>query len=90
MSLIRFHFRRTRAVELIHPTAPRVGIFVQAQRARSTGPQAHVSPYVVDEERGVRRQVYDAFWRFAVILLGLYCGFGVGRAVWHFARGLPL
>jgi hypothetical protein len=88
MAVIRLPARRVRALEPIHRTTPRVGIFVQAQRARSTGPQSHEHPYIADEERGVRGQVLDALGRFAVILLGLYCGAGVGRAVWHFVRGV--
>jgi hypothetical protein len=78
--------RRARELEPIHRTTPRVGIFVQAQRARATGPQAHQHPYVADEERAVRRQVLDGLGRFAIILLGLYLGAGLGRAVWHFVR----
>jgi hypothetical protein len=88
MPVIQLPVRRSRELEPIHRTTPRVGIFVQAQRARSTGPQAHQHPYVADEERAVRSQVLDALGRFGVILVGLYCGLGVGRAVWHFARGL--
>jgi hypothetical protein len=88
MAVIRLPARRVRALEPIHRTTPRVGIFVQTQRARATGPQAHQHPYIADEERGVRGQVLDALGRFAVILLGLYCGLGVGRAVWHFVRGV--
>lgn len=87
MAVIRLPTRRTRALAPIHPTTPRVGIYVKAQRARSTGPQAHQHPYIADEERGVRHQVLDALGRFTAISLGLYCGLGVGRAVWHFVRG---
>lgn len=87
MAVIRLPARRMRALEPIHRTTPRVGIFVQAARARSTGPQAHLSPYVADEERTVRGQVFDALVRFTAILLGLYCGLGAGRAVWHFVHG---
>lgn len=87
MAVIRFPSRRPRNIEVVHPTTPRVGIFVKAQRARSTGPQAHQHPYIADKERGVRHQVRDALVRFTAIALGLYCGLGVGRAVWHFVRG---
>lgn len=87
MSLI-LPMRRERALEPIHRTTPRVGIFVQAQRARATGPQAHQTPYIADEERAVRGQVLDALVRFAAILLGLYCGAGLGHTVWTFVRGL--
>jgi hypothetical protein len=88
MAVIQLPVRRARELEPIHRTTPRVGIFVQAQRARATGPQAHQTPYIADEERAVRRQVFDALTRFAIILLGLYLGTSVGRPVWHFVRGL--
>lgn len=86
MAVIQLPVRRARELEPIHRTTPRVGIFVQAQRARSTGPQAHQHPYIADEERGVRQQVLAALVRFAAILIGLYAGAGVGPAVWHFVR----
>jgi hypothetical protein len=88
MPVIQLPLRRVRELDPIHRTTPRVGIFVQAQRARSTGPQAHQTPYIADEERAVRRQVLDALVRFAAIVLGLYCGAGIGSTVWHFVRGL--
>ncbi len=66
MSIIQFPDRRSRALEPIHPTAPRVGIFaIAARRQRSVGPQAHLHCYIADEDRAIWRQVLRAlaaFW----------------------------
>lgn len=78
MSVIRFLPRRTREVKVVHPTTPRVGIFVKAQRARSTGPQAHQHPYISDEERAVRGQVLDALGRLTMIIASLALGLQLG------------
>lgn len=86
MSVIRFPSRRARPIEVVHPTTPRVGIFVKAQHARSTGPQAHQTPYIADEEMGVRRQVFRALIVLSVILLSSYCSLRVCLAVWDFVR----
>lgn len=88
MPVIRFPSRRTRAVDVVHPTTPRVGIFVKAQRARSTGPEAHESPYIADEERSMRRQVFSALAWLAVILASSYCSIHLAMAAWQFMRGL--
>lgn len=87
MAVIHLPVRRARTLDPIHRTTPRVGIFVLAQRARATGPQAHQHPYIADERRVEDMKLRDALARFAVILLGLYCGLGVGRAAWNFVRG---
>lgn len=85
MSLI-LPVRRTRALDPIHRTTPRVGIFVIAQRARSTGPQAHLHPYIGDEERAVRHQVLHALGKFAAICCGLVIGLQVGHLFAGIAR----
>lgn len=71
MPVIRFASRRARPVDVVHPTTPRVGIYVQAARARSTGPQAHLSPYVDDEERSTNEMVLRALVKFAAAAAGL-------------------
>ncbi len=81
MPVIRILSRRARAIEVVHPTTPRVGIFVKTQRARSTGPQAHLSPYIVDEDRAVNAQVFYALGRLGWILGALLLGLLVGRAL---------
>lgn len=81
MPVIRFPSRRARPVEVIHPTAPRVGIFVQAQRARSTGPQAHQHPYMDDEERSTNEQVLNALVKVAAVLGAFALGVRIARAV---------
>lgn len=78
---------RTRALDPIHPTAPRVGIFAQAARVRSTGPKAHLSPYIADEERSVRKQVRHALVVLSVSMLSCYCSIRICIAAWHFIRG---
>jgi hypothetical protein len=88
MPVIRLSTRRTRALDPIHPTTPRVGIFVKAARARSTGPQANQHPYVADEERAVRGQVRHALIMLGLILLSTYCSVRAGIAIWHLVRGL--
>ena len=90
MPVIHLPVRRVRALEPIHRTPPRVGIYLAAQRARSTGPQAHETPYIADEERKVRHQVLWALGRFVTIFCGLVLGLQIGRllaAIVHlFAR----
>lgn len=73
--------------KLVHPTAPRVGVFIKAERARSTGPKSHQSPYVADEERSTNEKVLHALIVFAATLLGLYLGFSAGLAVWPLILG---
>lgn len=87
MPVIRFPSRRPRNIEVVHPTTPRVGIFVKAQRARSTGPQAHQHPYISNEEQIVRNQVLHALVVLGIVLLSSYCSARICLAVWHFARG---
>lgn len=69
MNVIYLSDRRERALEPIHRTPPRVGIYVAAARVRrSTGPQAHQTPYVADEERAINHLVCAALFRFAALV----------------------
>lgn len=88
MPMIRFLSRRARNIEVVHPTAPRVGIFVKAQRARSTGPQAHLNTYIADEERLVRGQVIVALGRLTLILCVVALGLQIFGFVEHLAISL--
>lgn len=82
MSIIRFPDRRARALEPIHPTAPRVGIFaIAARRARSTGPQAHLHCYIADEERAVWRKVLRALSAFGMIVGSWAIAITISRAL---------
>ncbi len=69
MPVIHLPVRREHTLEPIHRTPPRVGIYVAAARARSTGPQAHVHTYVDDEAREDRRQLARALRRTACVAL---------------------
>lgn len=80
MPVIHLPVRQPRALEPIHRTPPRVGIYVAAARARATGPQAHLSPYVADEQRAVARQVRTALLRFSGIVATLALVVHVARA----------
>jgi len=88
MPVIRFPSHRPRPVEVVHPTTPRVGIFIKAQRARSTGPQAHQTPYIDDEELRMRRHVFRALIGLSAILLSSYFSLRACFALWHFVAGM--
>ncbi len=81
MTIIGFPARSARQVELIHSTTPRVGIFVMAPRARATGPQAHLWPYVADEEQAGRRQVRATLLRAISILWAVALVLYLSRAL---------
>lgn len=74
--------------KLIHPTAPHVGIFINAERVRSTGPKSHQSPYIRDEERIVRGQVIVALGRLTLILCVVALGLQIFGFVEHLAISL--
>ncbi len=75
MPVIQLPVRRERELEPIHRTPPRVGIFDLTQRRRrSTGPQAHLHPYVLDTDREVWRQVGCALRRCALVAAGVAIG----------------
>lgn len=83
MPVIRFPSRRAHHadVNLVHPTAPRVGIFVKTQRARCTGPQAHQTPYIADEERSTNEKMLHALVKFVAALAGIIVGVRIALAL---------